>query len=276
MLASITSWLQHFHGPVAYIVCGALVFGEAAVLLGFVIPGETAALIGGFLASQHHVNLVLMVVVIVSCAIVGDSIGYEVGKYLGPWLLKRRLLRNNPGVRRGTELIARFGGPAVFLGRWIALARALVPGLTGMSGMAYRKFLFFNALGGIAWGTTFVLIGFAAGKSYAAVAKTIGTYSLVVVGAVVVGVVVFVVIRRRRERRRWGPDTGHDARPASAPAPPVSAAVGGHRGQGQALHDGGGGAGGRPAHEPRRGPDDGHPGTRDGRLEGAGGDEPHV
>ena len=203
MLASISSWIQHFHGPVAYIVCGALVFGEASVLLGFVIPGETAALIGGFLASQHHVNLEVMLAVVILCAIAGDSTGYEVGKYLGPWLLQRRVLRNNPGIRRGTELIARFGGPAVFLGRWIALARALVPGLSGLSGMRYRTFLFFNALGGIAWGTTFIFIGFAAGKSYAAVARTIGTYSLGIVGAVVAAVVVVVVIRRRRERMRW-------------------------------------------------------------------------
>ena len=203
MLASISSWIQHFHGPVAYIVCGALVFGEASVLLGFVIPGETAALIGGFLASQHHVNLELMLAVVILSAIAGDSTGYEVGKYLGPWLLQRRVLRNNPGIRRGTELIARFGGPAVFLGRWIALARALVPGLSGLSGMRYRTFLFFNALGGIAWGTTFIFIGFAAGKSYAAVARTIGTYSLGIVAAVVAAVVVVVVIRRRRERMRW-------------------------------------------------------------------------
>ena len=204
MLASIGSWIQHFHGPVAYIVCGALVFGEAAVLLGFVIPGETAALIGGFLAFRHQVNLEVMLAVIIGCAIAGDSTGYEVGKHLGPWLLQRRVLRNNPGVRRGTELIARFGGPAVFLGRWIALARALVPGLTGLSGMRYRTFLFFNAVGGIAWGTTFVLIGYAAGNAYATVARTIGTYSLVIVGVVGVAIVMFVVIRRRQEHMRWG------------------------------------------------------------------------
>jgi membrane protein DedA with SNARE-associated domain len=210
LLAGISSWIQHFHGPVAYIVCGALVFGEAAVLLGFVIPGETAALIGGYLASIHQVNLELMLVVIIGCAIAGDSTGYEVGKYLGPWLLQRRVLRNNPGVRRGTELIARFGGPAVFLGRWIALARALVPGLTGMSGMRYRTFLTFNALGGIAWGTTFVLIGYAAGRSYAAVARTIGTYSLIIVGFVVAAVAVLVVIRRRRERQLWGSPKDRD------------------------------------------------------------------
>jgi membrane-associated protein len=179
------------------------VFGEAAILLGFVIPGETAALIGGALASTHHVDLVLMLLVVVFGAIVGDSVGYEVGKVLGPWLMEHRPLRGHAGVSRGRALLARWGGPAVFLGRWVALARALVPGLSGMSGMRYRTFLAYNALGGLVWGTTFVMIGYAAGKSYSAVARTVGTYSLVIVGAVVVAVVAFVVVRRRAEHRRW-------------------------------------------------------------------------
>ncbi len=152
LIASVGSWLEHFHGPVAYVVCGLLVFGEAAVLLGFVIPGETSALIGGVLASLHHVNLGLMLVVVVVCAIVGDSVGYEVGKLIGPWLVEHRPLRGHPGVNRGKDLLARRGGPAVFLGRWVALARALVPGLSGMSGMRYRTFLAYNAVGGIVWG----------------------------------------------------------------------------------------------------------------------------
>ncbi len=185
-------------------VCGLLVFGEAAVLLGFVIPGETAALIGGVLASLHHVDLALMLVVIVVCAIVGDSVGYEVGKLLGPWLVEHRPLRGQAGVHRGQDLLARRGGPAVFLGRWLALARALVPGLAGMSGMSYRTFLTYNAAGGIVWGTTFVLIGYGAGTSYAAVAKTVGVYSLAILGTIVVAVVVAVVIRHRRARRKWG------------------------------------------------------------------------
>ena len=204
MLASVASWLLHFSGPWVYLVCGLLVFGEAALLLGFVIPGETAALVGGALASslgKGHVNLELMLVVIIGCAIVGDTTGYEVGKVLGPWLLERRPLKDNLGVHKATQLIARFGGPAVFLGRWVALARAMVPGLSGMSGMRYRTFLLFNALGGIAWGTTFVLVGYAAGASYEKVAKTIGVYSLAVVGVVVVAVAVRIAFRKRRERR---------------------------------------------------------------------------
>jgi membrane protein DedA with SNARE-associated domain len=210
VLASIGTWLEHFHGPAAYVVCGLLVFGEASVLLGFVIPGETAALVGGALASFGHANLELMVVVVVGCAIAGDSVGYEVGKLIGPWLLERRPLRGHPGIRRGEDLLARYGGPAVFLGRWVALARALVPGLSGMSGMRYRTFLFFNAVGGVVWGTTYVMIGYGAGTSYGAVARTAGIYSLVILALVVMGVVAYVLVRRRRSQRRWGRDGPDD------------------------------------------------------------------
>lgn len=208
-LASITTavdhWLRHFHGPVVYLLCGLLVFAEAGFLLGFVIPGETAALAGGALAGLHQVDLVLMLVVIVVAAVVGDSVGYEVGKVFGPWLLRRRPLKGHEGVDKARHLVVRFGGPAVFLGRWVALARALVPGVAGMSDMRYRKFLPYNALGGLAWGTTFVMIGYAAGRSYATVASRIGAVALVVVAVLVAAVVVVWLVRRRRRRAQDGP-----------------------------------------------------------------------
>jgi len=204
-LASISSWfntwLESFRGPIVYVLCGLLVFGEASILLGFVIPGETAALVGGALASLHHANLFVMLSVIIVAAIVGDSVGFEVGKRLGPWLLGRRPMRRNLGVEKARFLIEKRGGPAVFLGRWIALARALVPGIAGMSGMRYRTFFAYNAAGGIAWGTTFVLLGFVAGRSYQRIASTIGEWALVVVGVIVLALVILVAFRRRRERQ---------------------------------------------------------------------------
>lgn len=202
ILASIASavgnWLRHFHGPLAYVLCGLLVFAEAAFLFGFVVPGETAALVGGALAALHDVNLVVMLGVVIGGAIIGDSVGYEVGRIFGPWLLSHRPLTGRPGVIRARDLVARYGGPAVFLGRWIALARAVVPGVTGMSSVPYRVFLLYNAVGGLLWGTTFVMIGFAAGKSYERLASTFGTVALVVVGVLVMAAVVLGVIRHRR------------------------------------------------------------------------------
>ncbi len=144
----VTGWLLHFHGPTAYALVGFLAFAEAALLVGFFIPGETAVVIGGVLAGLGAVNLGVMIVVVVVCAIVGDSVGFEVGKRAGPCLLERRPLKGNAGVRRTVGMLEHYGGPAVFLGRFVAFARALIPGLAGMSGLRYRVFLFYNALGG--------------------------------------------------------------------------------------------------------------------------------
>lgn len=212
---SIAHRLDSVHGPIVYVLCGVLVAGEASLMLGFVIPGETAALVGGALAGLHNVNLFVMLAVVIGSAIIGDSIGFEVGKHLGPWLLQRRPLRGNTGVDKARDLIERRGGPAVFLGRWVALARALVPGVTGMSGLRYRTFLLYNAMGAIAWGTTFVMIGFVAGKSYERIASAIGRYALFVVAGLAVVLAVVAVVRRRRERHGAAPAAGGEAGPGA-------------------------------------------------------------
>lgn len=214
MLASVGTWIQHFHGPVVYLLCGALVLAEVALLLGFFFPGETAALAGGAWASLGHGNVAVMAVVVVGCAIAGNFIGYEVGKLAGPWLMRHPPLRGRPGAARAERLVARYGGPGVFLGRWVAIVRALVPGIAGLSGMGYRTFAVFTVLGGLAWGTAYVMIGYAAGTAYGSLATRIGLYALALVAVVVVAVVVGSVSRRRRHRVRREGAAGddHDAR----------------------------------------------------------------
>src|SRR6202051_4258585 len=106
----IVGSLLHFRGPAAYELVGFLAFAEAALLVGFFIPGETAVVIGGVLAGLGTVNLEVMMAVVVVCAIVGDSVGFEVGKRVGPHLLERRPLKGNAGVRRTTAMLEHYGG----------------------------------------------------------------------------------------------------------------------------------------------------------------------
>ncbi len=199
----IVGSLLHFHGPTAYALIGFLAFAEAALLVGFFIPGETAVVIGGVLAGLNQVNLLLIMLIVVVCAITGDSVGYEVGKRLGPWLLDHRPMKGNVGVAKTTVLLERFGGPAVFLGRFIAFARAVIPGLAGMSGVRYRTFLFYNAIGGVMWGVGYTLLGFVVGKSFETILKTVGMWSAIGIGSVVVVLLVgHHFLKRRRKRRR--------------------------------------------------------------------------
>lgn len=100
------------------------------------------------------------------------------------------------------DFLRRCGGTAVFLGRFVAFFRAVMPALAGTSRMAYRTFLAFNAAGGLVWGTGFVLLGYLAGNSYATIEKTVGrSAALVVAALVVVGVIVWRVRKHRSEQR---------------------------------------------------------------------------
>ncbi len=168
------------------------------------------------LAGLHQVNLGVMIAVVVVCAIVGDSIGFEVGKRSGPWLLERRPLKGNAGVRRTMGMLERYGGPAVFLGRFVAFARAIIPGLAGMSGLRYRVFLFYNALGGLIWGVGYTLLGFVVGLSFQQILTRVGLWSLAAVGVIAVAAIVVWVVMKRRERRRLATEFDELDRPAAS------------------------------------------------------------
>jgi uncharacterized protein (TIGR03382 family) len=201
MLNSLLSPILGLHGLAAYAIVAVLCFGEAAFLLGFVVPGETAVVLGGVLASEHHVSLPAMVVLVVVAAIVGDTVGYAVGKHFGPGLLRHRLLRDRPGVDKAREFLKRRGSTAVFLGRFTAVFRALVPGIAGMSDIPYRRFFVANALGGLIWGVAYTVAGYAVGLSYRRVLSDASTVSTAIIAVVAAALVAWLVRRRVKERR---------------------------------------------------------------------------
>ncbi|MHB8244868.1 MAG: DedA family protein [Acidimicrobiales bacterium] len=205
MLTSLLHGLLSVRGWPAYAIPAALCFGEAAIFLGFVIPGEIAVVYGGVLASQHHVSLPLMLVTVVVAAILGDTTGFLVGRHFGPWLLERRPLRGNSGVDRTRDFLNRKGGPAVFLGRFVSLFRALVPGMAGASDLSYPTFFVFNALGGIVWGVGYVLVGYLAGNSYQKALRVVGTTSTGILIGVVAIVAALLAIRHFRRKRQEQP-----------------------------------------------------------------------
>ncbi len=201
MLNFLLDRILSLHGNVVYVVVGLLVFAEAAIMIGFVFPGETAALLGGVIASYGHCDLAVLIPVVVGCAILGDTVGYAVGARYGPRLLRTRLIRRRVRlIDTATDLINRRGAAAVFLGRFTAFLRAMVPGLAGMSDLRYHTFLWANALGGAVWGTLFCLLGYAFGGAYKKVESVSSAAGWVLLAVVALAVVVVVMRGRRRER----------------------------------------------------------------------------
>jgi len=204
--------------PWAYILLALLVAAEAAAFVGLVIPGESAMLLGGFLAFRGRVSLGWMMAAGAVGAVVGDSVGYTIGRRLGE-PIKRSRLGRRVGQRRWASAEAYLrakGGRAVFLGRFVSVLRALVPALAGMSRMPYRTFLPWNLAGGVIWAPGFVLLGYLAGSSWRQVERVVGRASLllllvvVLAGALVLGARQFVrhpdrlrALIDRQLDRRW-------------------------------------------------------------------------
>jgi len=200
--STIIDPLLHLHGVAAYSLVGALAFGEAALFVGFVLPGETAVILGGVLAYRHSVTLTLMAAVVVIAAIVGDSVGYEVGRRYGQRLLKRPIfVRHQTAIDAGRARLHKYGGRAVFLGRFTAFLRAVMPGLAGTARMPYRRFLPWNAAGGLVWGVGYTVLGYLAGASYKTVEGYAGKLSEVILAVVVLGLLTLAIWRRRRGDR---------------------------------------------------------------------------
>jgi undecaprenyl-diphosphatase len=209
VIAGLLDRLAELASPWGYVLVGALALLEAAAMVGLVVPGEAALLVGGFLASQDKAELPLMMVVAAVGAIVGDSIGYEIGKHLGPSLRRSRVGRwvGDERWHRAEDYLNRHGGRAVFFGRFVGVLRAMVPTLAGLSGMPYRTFLPWNALGGLVWAPGFVLLGYVAGGSYHKVATWAGRASTVLLILVVLVVIVVMaaraVVRQEGAVRTW-------------------------------------------------------------------------
>lgn len=187
-MSHLVDGILHLHGWAALAVVFALPALESSIFLGFLFPGEIAVLLGGVLAFEHRVSLPAAIAAAVAGAIIGDTIGYEVGKHYGQRLLHGTIGRvvKHEHIDRAAAYLAQKGGKAVFLGRFTAALRVMIPGLAGMSGMEYRTFAISNVAGGAIWATSFVLAGYVAGSSYRAVESIAKKASLLLLLVVVV------------------------------------------------------------------------------------------
>jgi undecaprenyl-diphosphatase len=201
VLASIFSVTQNLGLPV-------LALFVAVEALGVPIPGETAVIFAGLAANQGRLSIVAVIVVASAAAIVGDNIGFLIGRRGGRALLERpgRFETERRRVLAiGDPFFERHGPKAVFLGRWITGLRVWTSWLAGASDMRWPTFLVWNALGGTAWATSVALAAYYGGKGVEHVFSQIGLYGIPV--AVAVFALFALWWWRRRRARSVGEDT---------------------------------------------------------------------
>ena len=195
-------------GDWSYLIIFGAAMLECAAFAGLLVPGESVVLASGFFAHQGILDLDALIAAVALGAAAGDNIGYLLGARLGrEWLLKRgsRFGLRKKRLAQVEAFFQRQGPRAVFIGRFIGFARALVPFVAGASRMPYRRFAVADAMGAGLWTVAFVAVGYGLGASWQVAEKWISRSGLVLGAVLLLGAAWFWV--RRRRRRAETPQT---------------------------------------------------------------------
>jgi membrane protein DedA with SNARE-associated domain len=179
----VTTLFTHHGLPLLFVAVAIESFGIP-------VPGETALIAVGVLASRGHYSIVIVIAVAAAAAIVGDNLGF--------WLIGRRggraLIARYPWAERrmrhvlprAEALMARYGGRAVFFGRFVSVLRETIAWVAGLAGMSWPRFLFWNAAGGVIWASGVALLAYFGGKALADTVSRYGLYTGIGIATIVV------------------------------------------------------------------------------------------
>ena len=193
-------WLTDLFARYGYFV---VFFGVLLENAGVPVPGETILLAGAVLARLGHLSIVSVVSIAIVGAVLGDNVGFLIGRRGGRRLLERhgRLLGlTSARLNQFDAFFARHGAKTVFIARFVTGLRVVGAVLAGASTLPWGTFLVFNAAGAVAWATTFGAIGYALGYSWETIERWIGHLGLILL--VVVAVVAVLALARSRKRSR--------------------------------------------------------------------------
>lgn len=199
-------------GKWTYLLVGVMAFLETGAFIGLIAPGETVVLVGGLVAGQGTISVVVLIALVWACAVSGDVVSYLLGRRLG----REFMVRHGPKVKITEERLHqvegffdKHGGKTILIGRFVGLVRAIAPFLAGSSRMPFKRFIPYDVVGAGLWGSAYVLLGYIFWQSFnqvVAVAKK-GATALAVVIVVVVGAIVAYrylrVPENRAAARKW-------------------------------------------------------------------------
>lgn len=201
-LFDIESWLKSG----GLVLLGLIVFAESGMLVGFFLPGDSLLFIAGFLASSAGGNVLpavpWVIITVVAAAIIGDQVGYAIGRKLGPRLFTRQdsKLLKPEYIEKTQAFMDRHGAKTIVLARFVPIVRAFVAVVAGAGRMHYRTYVTYNILGGVLWGFGVTILGFFLGSHK--VVKDNIEITLIIVVILSLLPVAFEVLRHRRNARK--------------------------------------------------------------------------
>jgi membrane-associated protein len=187
-------------GPFVLLVIMGIIFIETGLLFPF-LPGDSLIFTAALLSISLAIPLPILIIAIAAAAILGDTVGYAIGKKFGRRLFKpdARILKTRY-LDKADEFFAKYGAHSLVLARFVPFVRTFVPPVVGMSSMPYRRFILWNAIGGLAWALLLSLAGYFLGQ-IPLIANNVDVIAVVIVAVSIIPIVIAVVRERRADRR---------------------------------------------------------------------------
>lgn len=183
----------------APLVCG-IVFVETGFFVGFFLPGDSLLITAGIFAAADVLPLRWLLLPVMACAIVGDQIGYWIGRGAGPAMYRREdsLLFRRSHLQRAHDFYEKYGGRAVILARFIPIVRTFCPPVAGAAKMPYSRYVMFDIVGGVGWVSATILGGFFLGRTIPNISERIHYVILVVIVLSILPAVISILRSRKK------------------------------------------------------------------------------
>jgi membrane-associated protein len=199
----LLDWLMPLFSNWGYLVVFAGVFLESIFLTGWIAPGTTVILIGSFFAAQGELNIFMLWATSVVAALLGDNVGYFIGRRMGREAVERyeRRPKLRVGMERSQHFFARYGGITVLFGRMISGVDAFIPLTAGINGMPHWKYMVYDTPGAMLWSGVFCALGYFFGENWQTIDEVINWLGWGALGILALIVIAAYLINRRRKEK---------------------------------------------------------------------------
>jgi membrane-associated protein len=178
-LTDVSGLIQAF----GYVGLAIIVFAETGLMIGFFLPGDSLLVTAGLFAAKGDLNIVVLNVLLISMAIIGDATGYYIGKKLGPALFRKEdsFFFKKKHLIATQEFYEKHGGKTIIIARFVPVIRTFAPVVAGVGNMSYRRFAMFNIVGGVTWVFSMTMIGYSLLKIFPQAEKHIHIIIVIVI-----------------------------------------------------------------------------------------------
>lgn len=198
--------LVGFIKSAGYVGISAIVFAESGLLIGAVLPGDSLLFTAGFLASQGFLDIKILLVLLMLSAVIGDNVGFNLGKRYGPKIFKREdsLFFHKDHVQRSQEFFAKYGAKTLILARFVPVVRTFAPILAGVGKMPYKKFFLIDIVANSLWALGLPLLGYFLGSRVPGIDKYILPIVVLIIIISVAPTAWHILSDASRRQTLWG------------------------------------------------------------------------